>query len=376
MRFGILIRNAVAIVGLFALTGCISIVNSFRDIQFAATDSAVAETHRLYAASSRVRDANGVPVGETGSERSSALSYFQYDVSVPRSGKPGAVAWARSDIPNPSADFFVVDRTALAGPSAMANAALGHAGGAQNSRKALVFVPGFNSNEAASVYLSAQIDRDFPSPATKILYDWPSAGHPQLYLHDQDSVAFARDGLVELLDDLSGSGFTQISVMGYSAGATLALEALRQLRLSGKNRFFDKLDGVILLSPDIDLDVFKQSMRRVGQLPNDMYVFSGSDDSIQKTFAPVWGNKPRLGLVGDFNDLSEIDVTFIDPGAAGDNGPSNHLAIVGSPSYIKVVRALSGGDLVQFARDAEAGKVAGSIVERYGKTRRVILPKP
>lgn len=376
MRFGSWVRGAFILVALFALSGCITIINSYRGIQYGEADSSVADTRRLYAASGRVRDASGEPIGELGSVRSSVLSYFEYDVSVPKGSRPGAVSWAGGDVPNPSTDFYVLNRKQLSGHGHMANAALASARGEHKSKRVMVFVPGFNSNEAASIYRTAQVDRDFPSPGTKILYDWPSAGHPQLYLHDQDSIIFARDGLVKLLDDLAGSQFTHISLMGYSAGAPLVMEALRQLRLTGKNRLFGKLEGVIMLSPDIDLDVFKQGMARVGQLPNKMFVFSGSDDAIQKLFAPVWGGKTRLGLIKDYNELSGTDVTFIDPGAAGDNGPSNHLAIVGSPSYIKVVREMSRGDLMQFARDAEAGKVPGSEILTYGKVKRVILPKP
>lgn len=368
-------RIAGAALMLLALTGCISFVNSERGLQFGPLGNGVASVHKLFVVSSRVRAENGDPVGELRADRSAVLSYFQYDISVPLRAKPGAVQWASAVQPNPAKDFYAYDRKRFDTNAQMLSAAIAARSPKRGPKRALVFVPGFNSNEAATVYRSAQVDRDFSSPEIKLVYDWPSAGEPLLYLHDADSITFARDGLTTLLADLANSSISEISIMGYSAGAPLVMEALRQLRLTGRNGLFNKLEGVILLSPDIDLDVFKADLGRIGRMQNKLFVFSGSDDAVQKMFAPVWGDKQRLGLMRDFSALEDFDVTFIDPGASGDNGESNHLAIVGSPTYIDVVRRMSGSDLIRFAKDAAAGKVPGSQTENYGRTKRVILPK-
>lgn len=367
-------KVVVGVLVLLALTGCISIINSERELQYGPVDNSVSQAARIFAVSSRVRDQNGDPVGSLGSDRSPSLSYFQYDVSVPLRAKPGAVQWARGDVPDPARDFFVRSRSQFSGMQKMMRAAYAARPARSANKRALVFVPGFNSNEAATVYRTAQIDRDFSSPHIKIVYDWPSAGHPQLYLHDADSVTFARDGLARLLNDLARSQVTHVSIMGYSAGVPLVMEALRQLRLTGQNRIYGKLEGVILLSPDIDADVFTSHMRRIGPLKDKLFVFSGSDDAVQKLFAPVWGDKQRLGLMHDFSALSDVDVTFIDPGATGDNGESNHLAVVGSPTYIDVARRMSGSDLVGFAKDVAKGKVVNAEVEVYGRAKRIVLP--
>lgn len=368
-------RLVAGLVLLGFLSACATYGEPNHKLSFAAPNPAVAETHEIFVASTRVRDEKGNPIGPWEAGRSEQERYFSYDVSTPKNAKPGRILWASGANANPARDFAVVGSREIGSARAFGSAVSTHAArGGPAGREALLFVHGFNTSFAQSLFRLTQIDRDFGVPGTKILYDWPSAGTEFMYLHDIDSQAFARDGLADLLDDLAHSKLDGVVIAAYSSGAGLAMEALRQLKLEKRTAILRKIRGVILISPDMDVDVFKVTANRLGRLPQPFFVFSSRDDFVFNLFAPLWGDKERLGHVKDLNRLGEYDITFIDPGAAGDNGDYNHLAVAGSPTFIAVANGLAGSSIVKFARLAEAGGIPGSTVNRFGKIVSVVLP--
>lgn len=363
----------------FVLVGLLSACASYGEpnhkLSFAAPNAAVAETHEIFVASTRVRDGDGNPIGPWEAGRSDNERFFTYDVSIPNGAKPGRILWASGKAANPARDFAVVGSHEFGGARTFADAVSAHAGRTGPAgREALLFVHGFNTSFAQGLFRLSQIDRDFKVPGTKILYDWPSAGTELMYLHDQDSQLFARDGLAELLDGLAHSRLDGVVIMAYSSGAGLAMEALRQLELEKRTAILRKIRGIILISPDLDVDVFEAAAARLGKLPQPFFIFSSRNDFVLNLFAPLWGDKERLGHLSDLNRLGKYDITFIDPGAAGDNGDYNHLAVAGSPTFIAVANGLAGSSIVNFARLAEAGGIPGSQVNTFGQIVSVVLP--
>ena len=70
---------------------------------------------------------------------------------------------------------------------------------------------------------------DLDARGVGIHYSWLSSGTLLGNLYDRDSVQFARDGLVSLLESAASSGADSVFVMWHSMGTLLIMESIRQL---------------------------------------------------------------------------------------------------------------------------------------------------
>ena len=101
-------------------------------------------------------------------------------------------------------------------------------------------------------------ETDFRLPGIGVHFSWPSAAHPLGYTYDRDSVLYARDGLEQLLRQVSAAGPDRIILVGHSLGSMLVMETLRQMEIRSPAWAQRNLGGVVLVSPDLDVDVFRQ----------------------------------------------------------------------------------------------------------------------
>jgi esterase/lipase superfamily enzyme len=146
--------------------------------------------------------------------------------------------------------------------------------------KVLVFVHGFNNRFDDAVYRFAQIVHDSRTPATPVLFTWPSRGELKLraYTYDRESANYSRDALEELLDALGANpSVSEINILAHSMGNWVALEALRS-RYIRPGRGIDKVKNVMLVAPDVDVDVFRTQIRRMGTKRPRFALFVSQDD--------------------------------------------------------------------------------------------------
>jgi esterase/lipase superfamily enzyme len=297
-----------------------------------------AKIERIFVATTRQRaetpyDFNGL--------RTSELSYARYDVSIPPSHKIGKVEWPKAK-PDPATDFVVTDAK-IFDTSATFRARLKTA--AQNQRdkgEAIVFIHGYNTNFAESLYRFAQISTDMELGGAPVLYAWPSSPNTLEYLHDRDSVLFARDGLQTLLGQLARSGTKRLILVAHSIGANLLMETLRQMALSGDKSIERILDGVVLISPDIDENLFEMQLRSLKPVPKPFVVFSDNKDYALKFMSYLTGKRNRVGQIQNPRTLAKYDIDVIDTSIFKDgDGYLNHSVALTSPSVIAILRKLS-----------------------------------
>ena len=170
--------------------------------------------------------------------------------------------------------------------------------------KVLVFVHGFNNRFDDAVYRFAQIVHDAKTPAVPILFTWPSLGELRLraYTYDRESTNFSRDALEELLDMLARQPrVTEVNVLAHSMGNWITLEALRGRSIratrSAYNSKSDKLKNVFMVAPDVDVDVFRVELQRMGSFRPHIFLFVSRDDEALRLSQFIWGGAPRLGDV-------------------------------------------------------------------------------
>jgi esterase/lipase superfamily enzyme len=124
----------------------------------------------------------------------------------------------------------------------------------------------------------AQMSADAKLTATPIAFSWPSQGELAGYVADKDSATYSRDYLVDLMNELTRDRVVgDVTIFGHSMGGWLVVEALRQLKLEGRQDVLVKLN-VILAAPDIDSDLFRTQMAVIGKLPRPMIILVSKDD--------------------------------------------------------------------------------------------------
>lgn len=293
-------------------------------------------SHEILVATSRVPIADSPDFGRG---RALSLSFVNYTVSVPTAHEPGQVEWP-DKTPDPATEFVMTAYHRYPEARAFSSAVAKKARALPiRQREAVIFVHGYNNNLAESVYRFTQMKHDFDFRSVPILYSWPSAASGSDYIYDRDSILFARTGLETLIDQISGTSVNRIVLIGHSMGAQLVMEALRQ-RAIRKGALWAKLDMVSLISPDVDIDLFRAQAKDIGQLPKPFVVFTSEGDRALRFSQWLSGGDGKLGTINNLDSLSELDVTVIDTTAIKGVGIDRHLTAVTSPWMISVLKGL------------------------------------
>ena len=308
-----------------------------------------------------------------GRERSVTPSFLRYDIAIPPDREPGELNWPpRTRRPDATRDFLTLAETQFADAGAF-SAALADAMRLRGQTDAVVYVHGFNNTMAEGVYRVAQMHHDLQVPGVAVHYAWPSRGSALGYVYDRDSALFARSGFAELLDQVRAAGANEIVIVAHSMGAALTMETLRQIALRDGPGALDRVAGVILISPDLDLDLFKSQARDFGALPQPFVIFGSSRDRVLGLSATISGGAKRLGNLEDVSEIADLQVTYLDT-AAYTTG-TGHLNIGENPALLKLFAGLVGIDEA-FRLDARArvGLLPGLVLTVRSATEIVLAP--
>ncbi|WP_212522920.1 alpha/beta fold hydrolase [Actibacterium sp. MT2.3-13A] len=309
------------------------------------------------------------------SARGSQISYARIDVSIPPGHQPGQIEMT-ARAPDPAQHFMASHVAPQAGADAFrAELAGALARRSPANREVLIYVHGFNNTFADGVFRTAQIGHDFDMPGVMVHYSWPSSGRPLGYAYDRDSVLFARDGLVALIEEVNRAGARRVLLVGHSLGAHLSMEALRQLSLKRGGSVAPLVDGVILISPDIDVDVFRSQARTIGHLPQPFVIFASQRDRALALSARLSGESNRLGNLDTVQKVADLEVVVIDVSAYAGGDWLNHLTIAQSPALIRLfsniaaVEAAFSGDMA-----GRTGLLPGTVLTVQDATAIILSP--
>lgn len=334
----------------------------------APPDRAITAEETIFVGTTRTSETK-----EFGFGRADDLSFLRFDISIPEDREPGELSWPpRTRQPDPARDFLTARQFAYTTPKAF-RAAMSQEAKKQKLTSAVVYVHGFNVNMAEGVYRFVQMHHDLEVPAIAVHYSWPSRASALGYIHDRDSATFARRGLEELLDEVAAAGVTEITIISHSLGASLTMETLRQIALEGDSKLIDRVRGVVLIQPDIDVDVFRSQARDIGKLPQPFVIFGSSGDRILNLSARVSGVSERLGNLSDVSRIADLEVTYVDTKnfAAG----SGHMNLATSPALISLFGGIEDMQKA-FSADEKArvGLLPGIVLTVRSATEVVLAP--
>ncbi|MGH6820208.1 MAG: alpha/beta hydrolase, partial [Methylocella sp.] len=241
------------------------------------------------------------------------------------------------------------------------------------SRRVLVFVHGFNNHFDAAVYQFAQIAHDSGADAAPILFTWPSRGSIFQYGYDRESTDFSRDALEETLRRVATDpGTGEITVMAHSMGARLVMETLRQMSIRD-GRVTAKVRNLVLASPDLDVDVFAEQWRDIGQPRPRLTVFVSRNDTALRVSRHLAGNVDRLGQIDPMSEpylsaLANSGIDVIDLTDLSVANSLNHSKFAKNPGVVQLIgqRLLAGQTLMGF--EASLGERVGGFAMGAGQT--------
>jgi esterase/lipase superfamily enzyme len=294
-------------------------------------------------------------------------------VSIPPEREAGTLNWPRQgQRPDPNRHFLLLDETRFATEPDFRTALAG-AMGRRGQTDAVVYVHGFNNTMAEGVYRVAQMHHDLEVPGVGVHFAWPSRGSALGYVYDRESATFSRSGFEDLLESVADAGAREIVIVAHSMGAAVTMETLRQMAIRGGSEALERVAGVILISPDLDVDVFRSQAQDMGGLPQPFVVFGSSRDRVLGLSALIAGERDRLGRLDDLGRIADLQVVYLDT-AAYDTG-SGHLNLGENPALLRLFGGLVGIDEA-FKADARSrvGLLPGIVLTVQNATQVVLAP--
>ena len=333
----------------------------------------VGQVETVFVATTRGPDPDGGD--EFGMARAAKERYVRLDISIPPNRAPGDIEWPKLNrAADPTKQFVTLAENNYSNAAAFRadlSRAIAHQHG--NRAEVVVFVHGFNNNFAEGTYRLAQLGHDLHVEGALVHYSWPSRAHPLGYVYDRDSALFARDGMEQLLRDTDAAGARKIIIVAHSMGAAVVMETLRQIALSGDQHLLDKIGGVVLMSPDIDVDVFRAQALRVGKLPQPFVIFTSKKDKALALSARLTGQHDRVGNLTDPKELGDLKVTLVDTTAFSTG--AGHFNVGDSPGLLSILGRI--GDVeTAFAGDrtGRSGLLGGAVLTVQNVTQIILYP--
>ncbi len=310
--------------------------------------------------------------GHFGSKRSETTFLGRYDISIPPERDLGSIKWPRRGAkPDPQVDFLTTKEVRYQTDSEFRRD-IGKAM-RPSGNDVVIFVHGYNNTFSEGLYRIAQLAHDLEMPGAVVHYSWPSAAEPLGYVYDRDSVLFARDGLESLIDEVTRAGAQRITLVAHSMGSHLMMEALRQISIRGDRATLNKIAGVVLISPDIDVEVFRTQAKAIGRLPQPFLIFGSGKDRVLKLAGLMTGQKERLGTLTDLTRVADLKVTLLD--ISSFNEGSGHFVLGDSPALIKLLGGITQvGQAFDRDRAARTDLLSSTVLTVQTATRVVLSP--
>jgi esterase/lipase superfamily enzyme len=361
-------RSAGILLVAAALAGC----GTRGEIVLVDTASATAGTsHQVLVATPRAPAA--APAYFSG-ERDFDLNFARFSVSVPPDRKSGEIRYPKGE-PDPQRDFVVTETTTLDGSRGFVTAINAAASRLPaRERNGVVFVHGFNNNFAESLYKAVQLDHDLKTPGVGLLFSWPSKAKVLAYESDRESALFARDDLAQTLRLMSKTNLDGFNVVAHSMGTFLTMETLRSMALAGEQATFDRIDAVVLISADIEIDVFRRQAPAVLAMGVPIYLLVADDDKALRFSAAIRGESVRVGSVRTTGELGNIDVSIIDLSDIESEGDGGHMKVGSSPELIAFIQRIRESGITIFDDGQKVGLLDQGAVLLQGTTGVILKP--
>lgn len=257
-------RALLVALGVMPLAGCLETGSNFR-AQAGAEQLSQDPTLHVITTRKLVRDGMQSPFFD--SSRSNQLSYARATLQAPDGSVFGQI---NALVTTPFAVKRVVPVT---GPAAATFAE------SLRGRDSLLFVHGYNQTFEAASQDATQLSNGIGFAGSTALFSWPSKGGLLDYGYDRESALLARDPLSDVLSSLLQDEFgARTHLVAHSMGTLVTLEALRIYRDRYGDKGLDRVGAIVLAAPDVDADVFRAALDKLGAWRSRMTVITATND--------------------------------------------------------------------------------------------------
>lgn len=324
-----MVRYAVFLFIVLTLTGCAK----RGEIQYAPAFPN-ASIHDVWVAKFRPTEAPAK--GQSLPPRPSKLRFERDRVSLPPNHQIGHIEWPKG-VPDAAHDMVTIASQSYPDMSTFARQVA--KADKHDTATTLLFVHGYNYTHGEAVYQMAQVGYDFDVPSPTVLFSWPSAGKAGGYLYDRDSTLIARDQLEAVIIGLTRAQGRRVVILGHSMGNFLIMETLRQIEISGSVDIARKIEGLFMVSPDIDGELFYTQASRLHKMPAPTVILAAKQDRALRLSAFLTGRTNRLGSETDRSAVRDLPVSVVDTSAFSEGGTS-HDVVLTSPAAISILRTV------------------------------------
>lgn len=339
------------------------------------TDMPDASVYPVFVASNRPLDPNNY----AGIGRQPDLNFSRYDVSIPANRETGRIQWP-SDAPDPSKEFVTTQAGRFRSEAAFVSSLRAQLSRLPAGRRdLLLFVHGYNTNLAEGVYRLAQMDHDLQLQAVPVYFSWPTAERVVGYVYDRDSALISRGDLADLLRLVRKANPDRVILLAHSMGSFLTAEAMLQIDLQAPGSLPSMIDLLVMMSPDIDVDLSVTQLETISKLPAPFIVFTSEKDKALEASERLTGRHPRLGRNPDVARFGDIEVTFMDITAFSepDAGDFGHLTLGSSSALIDLIPKLRGvAESLDSDIASNPGLLPGTVLSVRRATEVVLTPTP
>ncbi|MXN67414.1 alpha/beta fold hydrolase [Stappia sp. GBMRC 2046] len=347
-------------------------------LAIATTNAPGASEHLLLVATTREKDER--PGTYFNGERSQQLNYAEAVVSVPPTHQSGQIEWPAQAPGDPAKDMVLKSASYLDGEEAfrrVLNAEL--AKREPQAREVVLFIHGYNTRFPEALFRFAQFYHDSSTDRVPVLFTWASRGELSDYVYDTNSATAARDGLERTIRDILASGAKRVHIMAHSMGNWVLMETIRQIKISGKPVPQEKIGLIVLAAPDLDIDVFKSQLKRVGRPERPFIILLSKDDRALKASSIIAGGKERVGRYEDEEELAELGAIIIDLTKLEGQDAANHAKFAQVAAIAPQMRdalVTTGFDRRSEDLSTQANGLGRGIGEIVGTTAGIAITLP
>lgn len=307
------------------------------------------------------------------------VNYTKLVMSVPPKHEPGRLVMPDGARPDPRSQFVTVTANQQTSDDFIGSVRTSLAALPEAERTVFVFIHGYNTTFDEAAYRFAQVAHDAEMPGVGVLFSWASMGSVPAYVYDRDSVQAARDPLERTLRDLATkTGARKINVFAHSMGNWLLIETLRQAAINGDPTFSGRLNEIMMAAPDVDTDVFRTTLQRLGgRMPAETTLFISKDDRALAVSNRLAGGRPRVGETSH-EDYIKAGITVVDLSDVSTDDSTRHSRIF----ELAPLAAKFKGGLKQLAEQQAAARalnvinpinIIGETLHAIGRTGEILI---
>lgn len=184
----------------------------------------------------------------------------------------------------------------------------------------VVFIHGFNVSFQQAIEQTARICGDLKINGNMFLFSWPSKGSLTSYSDDEASIEASCEFFREfMLQVQAATNEERISVIAHSMGNRLLARWIKDHSHSDP-----RLENAIFVAPDVDSEVFSQSLRDWKTAADNVALYANRAD-IALLSSELKHGYPRAGLVPPIPKVDQMQTIVVEGFALFELAHSYHI---------------------------------------------------